>query len=86
MSEQQGVIANALGGFTTPAFLEFYPNGVSEYTGATKTNLPVLIGRINAAATAHAGELGAIAYFNFAGVYISLGRDTQPAGTAERKC
>jgi len=58
MSEQQGVIANILGGFATPAFLEFYPNGASEYSGATKTNLPVLIGRINAAATAHATELG----------------------------
>jgi len=58
MSEQQGVIANVTGGFASPAFLEFYPNGVSEYSSASKTNLPVLIGRINAAATAHADELG----------------------------
>ena len=29
MSEQQGVIANILGGFGTPAYLQFYPNGLS---------------------------------------------------------
>ena len=59
LSVQEGVIANAVGGFATPAYMEFYPNGVSEYTSASKTNLPVLISRINAAATAHVAELGA---------------------------
>lgn len=59
LSVQEGVIANAVGGFATPAYMEFYPNGVREYTSASKTNLPVLISRINAAATAHVAELGA---------------------------
>lgn len=59
LSVQEGVIANAVCGFATPAYMEFYPNGVSEYTSASKTNLPVLISRINAAATAHVAELGA---------------------------
>jgi len=58
MSAQEGVIANAVGGFSTPAYTEFYPNGVREYTNAIKANLPVLINRINAAATAHSAELG----------------------------
>jgi hypothetical protein len=58
MSAQEGVIANAVGGFDTPAYMEFYPAGVSEYSAASKTNLPVLINRINAAATAHSAELG----------------------------
>src|ERR1700690_397211 len=59
MSEQEGVIANAVGGFESPSYLEFYPNGVTEYSAATKANLPVLVDRVNAAATAYATQLGA---------------------------
>lgn len=59
MSEQEGVIANAVGGFESPSYLEFYPSGVTEYTTATKANLPMLVGRINTAATTYATQLGA---------------------------
>jgi len=57
MSDKEGVIADAMGGFNTPAFIEFYPKGVTEYSKATKTNLPTLISRVNKAATTHKAKL-----------------------------
>jgi hypothetical protein len=59
MKQQEGVIANAVGGFGTPAYIEFYPHGFSEYTNATKTQMATLTDRVNTASTAHAAELGA---------------------------
>lgn len=58
MSAKEGVIADALGGRNTPAYLEFYPHGITEYRSATKTTMPALVDRLNTAATAHATELG----------------------------
>lgn len=59
MSQQEGVIANALGGFGTPGYLEFYPHGVSEYTKVNKTTMPTLADRVSTAAAAHTAELTA---------------------------
>ena len=50
MSENEGVIAKAVGGKKTATFLEFYPNGVDEYSRATKTKLPALLKQITDAA------------------------------------
>jgi hypothetical protein len=36
MSNLEGVIAHALGGSNTAAYLEFYPQGITEYSKATK--------------------------------------------------
>jgi hypothetical protein len=58
MKEKEGVIANALGGFGSAAYLEFYPHGFGEYTRALKTDMPVLTLRVKTAATAHSGALG----------------------------
>ena len=58
MKEKEGVIANAVGGFGTPAYLEFYPHGLLEYTRAQKTEMPTLTLRVRTAATAHAAQLG----------------------------
>lgn len=57
MSDKEGVIADAVGGFSSPAFIEFYPKGVTEYSKATKTNLPTLIKRVNKVATAYKAKL-----------------------------
>jgi hypothetical protein len=57
MSAKEGVIADALDGKGTPAYLEFYPKGVTEYSKATKTQMPVLVKRVNMAATTHAAKL-----------------------------
>ena len=50
-------IAYKLGGEKTPGFLEFYPNGKSEYTNANKTELPTLLARITAATNSHKAVL-----------------------------
>jgi hypothetical protein len=60
MSEKEGAIADKLGGRTTPAYLQFYPHKISEYTNATKTQMPVLTHRVNVAATANSVALGAM--------------------------
>ena len=58
MSSEEPFIARAVGGKGTPAYLEFYPHGVSEYSAVIKTNMPILTDRVNVAAAAHAAELG----------------------------
>jgi len=57
MSVKEGVIADAVGGFNTPGFIEFYPHGVSEYTKGTKTQMPTLINRVYDVATNHEAQL-----------------------------
>lgn len=46
MSEKEGVIADAVGGFDSPKYKEFYPHGVSEYTNAPKRKLTTLVERV----------------------------------------
>lgn len=58
MRDQQGVIANAVGGFKSAAFIQFYPHGLMEYTQATKLQMPTLVNRVNDAATAYSTQLG----------------------------
>jgi hypothetical protein len=59
MKDKEGVIADALGGRTTPAYLQFYPNGFGEYTRASKLQMPSLTVRVKTAATANSAALGA---------------------------
>lgn len=59
MSDEEPFIARAVGGKGSPAYLEFYPGGISEYSKATKTTMETLTHRVNVAATAHAAALGA---------------------------
>ena len=42
MSTEEPFIARAVGGKGSSAYLEFYPQGVSEYAKANKTNMPTL--------------------------------------------
>ncbi len=58
MSEEKPFIARALGGEEDPRFIEFYPNGLEDYTNPTKTDMPVLTNRINTAAIKYEKELG----------------------------
>lgn len=58
MREKEGVVADAIGGFDSTAYLEFYPHGLSEYTTANKTQMPVLVRRVSVAATKYAAQLG----------------------------
>lgn len=60
MSDKEGVIADKLGGRGTEAYILFYPHGITEYTSATKTNMPKLTKRVNEAATTHATALGTV--------------------------
>ena len=57
LSDKEGVIADAVGGYDSPAYLEFYPQGLNEYSKATLTQMPVLVKRITAAATKYAAQL-----------------------------
>ena len=59
MSNNEGVIAMALGGKTSEGFLTFYPNMQTEYSKATKKRMPFLTGRVAAAAQEYAGQLDA---------------------------
>ncbi len=58
MSENEGVIAKALGGKKTPAFIEFYPLGVSQYSTVTKSKLPALLGQLTMAIDNNKTKLG----------------------------
>lgn len=79
MKEKQGVIANAVGGFDSAAYLEFYPQGLGEYTQCTKTQMPTLTNRVFTAATAHSVALGAPLTTLLTGYKAqwALSRDTQ---------
>lgn len=58
MSELQGAIAHAVGGFDSEAYVAFYPHGVSEYWLASKTAIPTLLDRVFLAAEVHGDRLG----------------------------
>lgn len=58
MSTEEPFIARALGGKETPAYLQFYPQGISEYGDAAKTQMNTLTHRINVAAGNFSTELG----------------------------
>jgi hypothetical protein len=57
MREKEGVIADAVGGFDSAGYLEFYPKGKTEYSQATKTEMPKLVDRVSILAESHAGQL-----------------------------
>lgn len=59
MSDNEGVIAKAVGGKRKAAFIEFYPRGVTEYANATKTKMPVLLKQVFDAAEKYKTNLGA---------------------------
>lgn len=59
MSELEGVIAYTTGGFNSDAYRAFYPNGVSEYRNATKTNMAEQITSVKNALTTFDAALSA---------------------------
>jgi hypothetical protein len=58
MGEFESEIAHAIGGFGSPNYVAFYPRGLNEYTVATKTQMPLLVERVNTLAGKYAVELG----------------------------
>lgn len=59
MSDNEGVIARPLGGKETPAFLAFYPHGITEYHKANKTTLPALLFQVTKAVELYSSQIGA---------------------------
>lgn len=59
MSDNEGVIAKAIGGKQSAAFLVFYPHGITEYSKANKTTLPSLLIQVTKAANLYTAKLGA---------------------------
>lgn len=59
MKDNYIAIAAKLGGDKTPAFIEFYPKGKTEYNRVTKTQLPTIMQRLTTAATNNTAALGA---------------------------
>jgi hypothetical protein len=57
MSDKEGVIADAVGGYDTPKYLEFYPRGLTEYSHANKRDMPFLVDRVHSVATTNASLL-----------------------------
>jgi len=60
MSAKEGVIADAIGGRGTAAYLEFYPQGITGYRKANKTNIEALAYAVKQAATKYADSLNPI--------------------------
>ena len=58
MSSLEGVISHAIGGKDTPAYLEFFPNGLKEYNKPSMKIMPILSDRITRLATKYATILG----------------------------
>jgi hypothetical protein len=58
MSEEAPFIQRALKNEEPGAYLEFYPNGLSEYNRITKEDAPMLLKRVNLAAVKYAIQLG----------------------------
>lgn len=57
MTEQEETIALALGGYDSPAYAEFYPQGKAEYKKVTRSAIPVLIHRVYTVAEANNAQL-----------------------------
>lgn len=58
MSTQEGVIANAVGGFGSEGYVQFYPKGLSEYGKANKTTMLTLVDRVYTVAGTYSLQLG----------------------------
>lgn len=58
MSFQEPFIADAIGGRETPAYKEFYPSKITEYSICPQADMPKLTSRVNTAATHYASALG----------------------------
>lgn len=59
MSTSEDGISYSLGGKSTPAYLEFYPNGMSEYSNAAKEDMFTLTDRVFKAADKYKSSLPA---------------------------
>ena len=58
MSEEEPFIARALGGRQTVPYEAFYPKGITEYSKATKTTMPLLSKRVQGLAATYTTQLG----------------------------
>ena len=56
ISQKEGFV-RGIWGVNSPQYQDFFPEGLSEYSQATKTNVEMLMSRIVAAATTHNAEL-----------------------------
>lgn len=59
MQDENLELTAKLGGPKTAAYMEFYPQGKNEYSKITKTQMPVLAGRVAKMASKYAEMLGA---------------------------
>ena len=57
MSSKEGVIRDALGSKHSAGYLMFYPQGISQYSNATKTTMPVLVQAVYNAAEKYKADL-----------------------------
>ena len=60
MNDKYIHIAAALNGEKTPAFMEFYPKGKSEYTQVTKTQMPTIMERLKVTAAKYEVQIGTV--------------------------
>ncbi|MEI6184254.1 MAG: hypothetical protein WCP65_01920 [Bacteroidota bacterium] len=58
ISELEGVIAYAIGGKKQVGFIEFFPNGLTEYNNANRKEMSLLINRLDILADKYSKELG----------------------------
>lgn len=59
MSENEGVIRQALGGYQSVGYMQMYPQGITQYTSATKTQMVNLLKQVFDAASTHSSLLAA---------------------------
>ena len=58
ISSLEGIIARAIGGKEKPAFLEFFPHGLTEYDTAKRIEMYLLMARLDKVADKYSNELG----------------------------
>jgi hypothetical protein len=78
VSRREGMIRDVWGK-AAPEYLEFFPQGLSEYSGATLANVETLMTRMVNASTAHKDQLGQA----FVDVFVGLKKAYVDARTAQ---
>lgn len=59
MSENEGVIRQALGGYQSTGYIQMYPQGINQYSSATKLKMVPLLKQVFDAASAYSNVLPA---------------------------
>lgn len=78
MSDNEGVIAKAIGGKKSASFLDFYPQGLTQYNNVSKTKIEAILKQVSDAAEKHKAKLDKTIYTELKGFaidYVKIRKD-----------